>query len=296
MRDLRDKVAFITGGASGIGLGMTEAFLNAGMKVIVADLLEDHLDEMPPLAEPDRLVKFQLDVSDRTAMAEAAVKARACFGAVHVLCNNAGVGTAIPLDEAGYEEWDYVLRVNLGGVVNGIVNFVPLIKAHGQGGHVVNTGSIAGMLPAPAPHGIYATSKYAIRGLTDSLRLALGFHNIGVTLLAPGLTRSRGHEGARYRAAIERDGKAVPENPGAAAGASAGIPAIEVGEQVVEAIRYNRPYVFSHGEFRDELAAHFEEVLAALPGEQEIDPGRAAFEAERRALIAAARRAANSVH
>src|SRR6185437_2738295 len=175
MKDVDGKTAFITGGASGIGFGMAQAFLKAGMKVVMADVRQDHLDEAATVLKGSNLPYhfIQLDVTDRDAMARAADEVERVFGKVHVVCNNAGVGGNAPMEEAEYEDWDWVVGVNFGGVVNGVKTFVPRIRAHGEGGHIVNTSSMAGIIPLTSQGGIYAASKFAVRGLTDSLRLSL---------------------------------------------------------------------------------------------------------------------------
>jgi NAD(P)-dependent dehydrogenase (short-subunit alcohol dehydrogenase family) len=204
MKQVEGKVAFITGGASGIGFGMAQVFLQSGMKVIIADILQERLDEAARVLaqSTNRDYHFiKVDVTDRAAMAAAAAEAERVFGKVHVLCNNAGVYGNLPIETASYEDWDWVLGVNLGGVINGIVSFVPKMIAHGEGGHIVNTSSMAGLIPLPSGGGLYATSKFAVRGLTDSLRLALGAHNIGVSVLCPGMTRTRIMEAEKHRPA-----------------------------------------------------------------------------------------------
>ena len=150
MREFAGRTAVVTGGASGIGLGMVQAFLERGMQVVMADLLQDHLDEAAELLRGDnRILQIRIDVTDRAAMAAAAEETARVFGPVHILCNNVGVSQRNPIDEASYEDWDYVIGVNIGGTVNGLVSFLPGMKAHGQGGHVVNTSSMAGMIPVP---------------------------------------------------------------------------------------------------------------------------------------------------
>lgn len=154
MKHVGGKVAFITGGASGIGFGMAQVFLKSGMKVIVADVLQERLDEAARIlgASTNRDYHFiKVDVTDRKAMAAAADEAERVFGKVHVLCNNAGVYGNLPIESATYEDWDWVLGTNLGGVVNGLVSFLPKIIAHGDGGHIVNTSSMAGSFRSPRP-------------------------------------------------------------------------------------------------------------------------------------------------
>ena len=290
MREFAGRTAFVTGGASGIGLGMVQAFLERGMQVVMADLLQDHLDEAAELLRGDnRILQIRLDVTDRAAMAAAAEETARVFGPVHVLCNNVGVSQRNPIDEASYEDWDYVVGVNLGGTINGLVTFLPRIKAHGEGGHVVNTSSMAGMIPVPAFAGIYAATKFAIRGLTDSLRLALGPHRIGASVLCPGLTRTR----AITAGDVYRNAHTSHAQPGESRDPIAhGMDPTEVGERVLRAIVHNEPYIFPHGEFTQEVRQHFEEMLAAFPRDQQADPGRLETERRRAALTAQAKAAA----
>lgn len=284
MRHFEGRTSFVTGGASGIGLGMVRAFLDRGMKVVVADLLQEHIDAAATMLRGDNRVHFiRLNVTDRAAMAAAAAETARVFGNVHVLCNNVGVSQRNAIDEASYEDWDYVIDVNLGGTIAGLVSFLPGMKAHGEGGHVVNTSSMAGMIPVPAFAGIYATSKFAIRGLTDSLRLALGPHRIGASVLCPGMTRTRAMTaGDVYRRAHGEGGGTYETRDTIAHG----MDPEEVGLRVVEAIERNEPYIFPHGEFRDEVKAYFDAMLAAFPTDYAIDATRKAGE-ERRAKMTA---------
>jgi NAD(P)-dependent dehydrogenase (short-subunit alcohol dehydrogenase family) len=292
MQNVEGKVAFITGAASGIGLGMAKVFLRNGMKVVVADVIEDRLADaaVDLLPEGPNFHVIQLDVTDRDAMAEAANEAERVFGKVHILCNNAGVSANVPMDLASYQDWDWVLGVNLGGVVNGVVSFLPKIRAHGEGGHIVNTSSMAGLIPLPAGGGMYSTSKFAVRGLSDSLRLRLGEFNIGVSVLCPGLTRTRILESEAARPA-HLAGKAPPKprKPSdAPSAANAGMDPLELGELVLRGIRHNDPYILTHGEFKDEVRSLFEDILDAFPDEP-ADAGRLAFEANRREMTEQAR-------
>jgi NAD(P)-dependent dehydrogenase (short-subunit alcohol dehydrogenase family) len=293
MRDFAGRTAFITGGGSGIGLGMARAFLARGMNVVIADLLAEHLAQARgELSATNRLHTIRLDVSDRAAMMAAAEETARVFGKVHVLCNNVGVSQRKPIDEASYEDWDYVLDVNLGGTIAGLVEFLPGMKAHGEGGHVVNTSSMAGMIPVPAFAGVYATSKFAVRGMSDALRLALAPYGIGVSVLCPGLVRTRAMTaGDIYRS--EHDHGAVPVELRDTV--DGGMDPSEVGEEVARAIEHNRPYIFPHGEFVPEVRAHFEEMLAAFPTEFEMDERRRTGEERRARMTAEAKAVADAL-
>ena len=293
MREFRGRTAFITGGGSGIGLGMARAFIERGMNVVLADLLEAHLEQAREvLARSNRLHCIRLDVSDRAAMREAAAETARVFGNVHVLANNVGVSQRNAMEDASYADWDYVLDVNLGGTIAGLVEFLPGMKAHGEGGHVVNTSSMAGMIPVPSFAGIYATSKFAIRGMSDALRLALAPYGIGVSVLCPGLVKTRAMTaGDLYRGAHETSGAADELR----ATIEGGMDPREVGELVAGAIERNEPYIFPHGEFKDEVAAYFDEMLAAFPTDYEIDDQRRASEERRARTTAEAKAAADAL-
>ena len=136
-----------------------------------------------------RCIGIQLDVASRDGFAAAADEAEAALGPVSLLFNNAGVNLFQTIEDSSYDDWDWILGVNLQGVINGVVTFVPRMKEHGHGGHVVNTASMAAFLAGPVP-GIYNCSKFAVRGLSESLRYSLAAHGIGVSVLCPGLVKS----------------------------------------------------------------------------------------------------------
>ena len=147
MERVEGAVAFITGGASGMGLGMAQVFSRAGMRVVIADIRQDAIDvamRQFPTTNPG-VFGIQLDVADRASYARAADAAEAKFGKIHVLVNNAGVGIVGPLLTATYADWDWGLAVNLGGVINGIQTIMPRIRRHGEPGHIVTTSSMSGM-------------------------------------------------------------------------------------------------------------------------------------------------------
>ncbi|MFO1400891.1 MAG: SDR family NAD(P)-dependent oxidoreductase [Steroidobacteraceae bacterium] len=287
MKDVAGKVAFITGGAGGIGFAMAQVLARAGMRVVIADLRGGVLAEALARLRAESLAAhaIELDVTDRAAMARAADEAERVLGPVQVVCNNAGVNFFAPVDESTYQDWDWLLGVNLGGVVNGVQTFVPRIKALGQGGHVVNTASMAAFIASPNA-GIYTASKFAVRGLTESLRWSLAPLGIGVSMLCPGLVNTQIHRSAEIRPAhlAQQPGR---QDPGVLARVAelqpSGMDPLEVAARVLQGIRNNDLYIFPHGEFREELQEIFGEVLGALPAEGgAADPRRLAFEARRR--------------
>lgn len=300
MRDVSGKTALITGAAAGIGLGMTKAFLDAGMNVVMCDVQEAKLaSAIAGLEAGARAHSIVLDVSDRAAMNAAAAEVDGRFGPLHILCNNAGLNGQTSIDEVGPEEWDWLVSINLNGVMNGLFAFLPGMKAHGEGGHVVNTSSIAGLLPMPVPGGTYSALKFAVRGLSDSLRMALAPHRIGVSVLCPGLVRSDIRESAE---ALIPDGvrgqMKLPDTNPMAAGvdpSNAGMSPLEVGERVLEAICENRAYILTHADFVDELREEFDAILDAFPKDQDVDPVRQGFENGRREAVRAARAVADQL-
>jgi len=285
MKNIEGKVAFITGGANGAGFGMAQVFSKNGMKVVLADIRQDSLDHaMTHFRNNSNVHAIRLDVTDRDAFVSAADEAERVFGKVHVVCNNAGINLFVPMEQCTYNDWDWVMGVNFGGVVNGIQTFVPRIRRHGEGGHIVNTASMAAFLPSAAA-GIYTASKYAVRGLSEALRLSLYPYNIGVSVFCPGLINSTIYESEKIRpqrfASPENTAKSqqtmdlLPEIH------KAGMEPEEVGEKVLAGIRRNALYIFSHPEFKEELREIFDEVLNSLP-EGQASARRLAFEQSRR--------------
>ena len=298
MKHVEGKVAFITGAANGAGFGMAQVFTKNGMKVVIADIRQDSLDRaMAHFANNPNVHAIRLDVTDREAFARAADEAEKVFGKVHVLCNNAGINLFVPIEECTYNDWDWVMGVNFGGVVNGIQTFVPRIRKHGEGGHIVNTASMAGFL-ASAGAGIYTASKYAIRGLSEALRCSLYPYNIGVSVFCPGLINSVIYESEKVRP----QRFASPENTARSQKTMDVLPEIHklgmspeaVGEKVLAGIRRNDMYIFSHPEFREEMQEINDEILSYLPKE-EAPAGRLAFEKTRRDSLRKAKDEANKI-
>jgi NAD(P)-dependent dehydrogenase (short-subunit alcohol dehydrogenase family) len=283
MLDVEGRVAFVTGGGSGVGLGMARAFLGAGMRVAIADIRADHLEEAAAQLDGE-VHAIQLDVTDRGAFARAADETERVLGNVHVLCNNAGINLFNDIADATYQDWDWVLGVNLGGVVNGVVTFVPRMKARGERGHVVNTASMGAFVAGPGA-GLYTTAKFGVLGLSDALRWSLLPHGIGVSVVCPGLVKSRIYESDLVRPA-ELSTDVTPANaefmrilPGLH---EAGMEPDDIGEKVLRAIRRNDFYVFTHPDHREELREIFDQIIAAFPDEP-IPADRLAVEEGRRA-------------
>ena len=278
MKTFSGRVAFVTGGASGIGFGLVENFLQLGMKVVAVDFNQDYLREkQAALAGRNEVHFVQADVGDRDQVRRAASEAIAKFGKIHVLCNNAGVGGGGDTHDPDFEAWDRALRINLGGVVNGTKIITPLILAHGEGGHIVNTASMAGIVPLPLPGlGAYQTAKFAVRGFTESLRNSLAPHGIGVSCLFPGGTRTRIIEASAPNEAARAAAKQMT---------ASWMDPLELGARVVEGIRNNAPYILTHEEFRDEVRELYQMLDVAFPRGQEVPAERKAFEDQRRAMV-----------
>jgi NAD(P)-dependent dehydrogenase (short-subunit alcohol dehydrogenase family) len=272
MKDVQGRTAFVTGGASGIGLGMTTAFAAAGMNVVIADLRRDHIDKALEALAGKPVHALELDVTDRDGFARAADEAERVFGSVHVLCNNAGMGILGPVTAARYDDWDWGLGVLLGGTVNGVQTFLPRMLAHGEGGHIVNTSSMAGVLPIPGA-AIYITAKAAVIGLSEALRSELAEHGIGVSAFCPGPVQTNIREGGRLRperygdsgyTEVERDLEERPNSP-------LWMDPVECGERVLEGIRQDDLYIFTHREFREGAEERFRAMLASFPDEPRND-------------------------
>ena len=296
MRDLAGKTAFITGGASGIGLALAKAFLDAGMKVVAADLSRDHLDaaatELAGAGDAARLV--ELDVTDRAGWMAAVEETESVSGPVHLLCNNAGVNIVRNVNDATFEDFDWLTSVNYGGTVNGILTVLPRMKAHGEGGHIVNISSIAGIAAGPAT-GVYAATKFAILGLSQALRYDLAPHGIAVSVVCPGtvatkLYESEHHRQSRFVGRVDPDVSRVRETGGALFREvlPRGMDPAILAERVLRGIRDDAFYIFPHVEVRQDVRDVFEEMLAAFTSDLP-DPALERLEESRRQRTRAAK-------
>jgi len=264
MKDFAGRTAFVTGGANGIGIGLVRALLAQGCKVAIADIRKDSVDQALRALNNPMAMGVEVDVGSRDAMKQAADEVEAKFGTVSLLFNNAGINLFQSIEDSSYDDWDWVMGVNLHGPINGVRTFVPRMITAGAGGYVVNTASMAGFLAAGAP-GIYNTTKFAVRGMSECLRASLAPHGIGVSVLCPGLVKSYIYASDDIRP--ERlKGNAKPvdrKNVERLAGLHEfGMEPDVVAARVLEAVRENRFHIFTHPEFKDELKELFEEILA----------------------------------
>lgn len=272
MKDLEGKVAFVTGAASGIGLATTSALAQAGVKVMMCDIEQTALDAaIADLRKTNADVEGVIaDVSLKDQLQAAADATIERYGKVHILFNNAGVGGGGSYDNWSQAGWDWTMAVNVMGVVYGVEIFGPLIESHGEGGHIVSTASVAGLMSmSSAP---YFASKYGVVALSEGLRVELEPRGIGVSVLCPGIIRTKILESGRNLQ--ERFGSDVDElfNPDDADNEAAadfrsriqaGIDPLYVGELVREGIEKNWDYIVTDMEFEPIIRARFENIMAA---------------------------------
>lgn len=260
MRDWTGSAAFITGGANGIGLGIARALGKRGVSLALADVDEAALARRAEeLSRVTVVETYRLDVRDRAAFAAVADAAESALGPVDLLFNNAGIVPFSTAADLTYAKWDLALAVNLTGVVNGVQTFLPRLIERGTG-HIVNTASGAGLVADPNP--LYVTAKFAVVGLSESLRLAVAQHGIDVSVLCPGpvdtdivanTRRSDGGDEVALRADLVPDVEAfLRSGPGVDA----------VGEMVVAGIDARSPWIFTG----EEIRPHLEQRMTALLG------------------------------
>ncbi|RKE23852.1 NADP-dependent 3-hydroxy acid dehydrogenase YdfG [Paraburkholderia sp. BL23I1N1] len=269
MFDFKGKVAFITGGASGIGLGQAKVLAEqAGMKVVIADVQAKHLEEAAAYFK-DKDVQvhiMHLDVTDRTAYAAAALEVEKKFGPVQVLMNTAGVSARGPLELATADDWDWHIDVNLRGVINGIQAFLPHMIEHGDGGHIVNTASISSFFVIPTA-ALYSTTKFAIRGLSESLRIELSQFDIGVSCLCPGSVNTNFMEVGVTRtqkyaqSGFVEDAEAVAR---VKVHLEAGFDPLDLAERTLMGMKRNDLWIFPYPEYIPSLEAKHKLLIDSI--------------------------------
>jgi len=272
MKTIRDKVAFVTGGASGIGLGIAKVLAHAGAKVVIADLREDHRKTAQQWFDDagmgPQVTTVAVDVSDRESLAEAAALVKKRFGKLHILVNNAGVDCSGPIKEASFNDWDFAVGVNLMGVANGVQTFLPMLLAHGEGGHIVNTASLAGLTTMPGNFMMYTTTKAAVIAMSESLNAGLEEDNIGVSVLCPGPIKSNIHQAKLNRPKQFKTSEAFDKSADMLAKRQVSDLWMEpetVGELVLNGILNKQLYLITHGEWRAPIEQRFKAILKAMP-------------------------------
>ena len=259
MRDLQHKVAVVTGAGSGIGEGIARAAVDAGMNVVLADI---DIDKAQAVAADlgAQAMACAVDVSSLASVEALRDAAVARFGAVHLVCNNAGVWLGALMQDADIRDWQYLINVNLYGVIHGVKTFLPLLLEQGEG-HIVNTASMGGLISGP-PEGIYTTTKFAVMGLSEALLLEVADKGVGVSVLCPGLvdtnliSQSCAVRPQEFNSGIDHR-QPAPD-------VASGISPLAVGEQVIDAVRESGFYIITHDDYRDIIAMRHAGILDAL--------------------------------
>jgi len=259
-----DRVAVITGGGSGIGRALALAFAREGAHVVVADLDEAAMGETCGAVQAlgRGALAVRTDVADLAQVEALADRAYRRFGAVHLLCNNAGVVVSGGLEHATRQDWQWLIEVNLWGVIHGLLAFLPRMIAQGPGGHVLNTASMAGLV-ASQGLGIYNTTKYAVVGLSETLAKDLRPYGIGVSVLCPMGVATRIREAERGRPAALRNPSGRERAPSVQLIGRTLTPE-EVAEQALAAIRERQLYVITHEEGLEPLRRRCQRLEAAV--------------------------------
>jgi NADP-dependent 3-hydroxy acid dehydrogenase YdfG len=274
MKDLLGKTAFITGGGSGVGLGQAKVLAEEEkMKVVIADIRQDHLDQALEYFKGKKGISVhpvKLDITDREAFQEARKESEKVFGQpVQVLFNTCGVSQFGDLTKATYDDWDWQLDVNVKGVINGVQTFLPKMIEYGKGGHIVTTASMSAFVPLEGC-AIYTTSKFAIRGYSESLWIELKKFNIGVSILCPGGVNTNIHESV-----MSRQGKYAntgyyntKSDPAVFQGLKKaienGFDPVDLGRIVRDAIKLNEFWILPYPEFIPIMEKRNKEIIDAL--------------------------------
>lgn len=270
MKEFKDKVAVVTGAASGIGRGLAERFTAEGMKVVLADVEEDALRraEAEMREKGADVLGVPTDVSKPDEIEKLAQLTLDAFGAVHILCNNAGVVSSFSVLDSTLKDWEWVMGVNLWGVVHGVRIFLPIMMKQDTEAHIVNTASVAGVLGGG---GIYGVTKQGVVALTESLYgdLALAESKVKVSVLCPGWVDTRIIDANRNRPEDLQNAVEPPIDPQRAATAElirnllkAGQSPAEIAGKVLEAIREERLYILTHPEMNGIISTRFDDILA----------------------------------
>ncbi len=285
MQTFTNEIAFITGGASGAGFGQAQVFGRAGCRIVIADIRPDAVAAAVAALQADGVTAhgIVLDIMDRAAYARAADEVDQVFGGPPALLfNTAGVNSFGPVENTTYDDFDWIMGVNLGGVVNGMVTFVPRMIKAGRPGHIVTTSSLGGLM-ASAFAAPYSAAKAAVINLMESYHQGLAKYGIGVSVLCPANIKSNIAEASRLRPAQFGQSGYVETDETVASLHSIhqhGMDPVELAEHVKAAIEANALYVIPYPEAKDGLQAHYDKIVAAvLPMEADPEGARKRTEA-----------------
>lgn len=288
MAEYTGKVAFITGGASGAGFGQATVFARAGCRIAIADIRRSAVEEAVAKlrGEGAEVHGIELDVTDRAAFARAADEVERAFGRPpELLFNTAGINSFGPVEKSTYDDFDWILGVDLGGVVNGMVTFVPRMIAAGRGGHIVTTSSMGGFFGSPAAS-IYSAAKAAVINLMESYHLSLAKYGIRVSVLCPANIRSNIAEATRLRPAQFANTGYVENEETIRSLRSIhayGLDPMVLAQRTKEAMEAGQLYIIPYPEEKERLAQHFKQIVdAVLPLEADPEGARQRTEALQR--------------
>lgn len=264
MKELAGKAAFVTGGANGIGRAIAESFAREGVAIAVADIDPDAATETCRALEATgaRAVPIRCDVTDADGFARAADEATEALGPIQLLVNNAGAFTACSFEETNRSDWEWLLEINVLGVVNGLHAFLPRMRALGEPAHIVNTASVSGHIGV-AGLSIYTASKFAVVGLSECLRLELSESPIGISVLCPGIVKTGLIESSRIHRPDRHGGRSAHHGPDISSITAGGTDPAEIGDRVVAAIKADDFYILTHPELKPAFKKRFEQILGA---------------------------------
>ncbi len=264
MQDLGGKAAFITGGANGIGRAIANSLARKGVAIAIADVNEEAAviacKEIE--AAGGRAIALACDVTSEKSLEQAADAATEALGPIQLLFNNAGAFTVASLEETRRQDWEWLLEINVVGVVNGLHTFLPRMREHGEAAHVINTASVSGHLGF-AGLSIYTASKFAVVGLSECLRAELADTKIDVSVLCPGIVKTRLLDSSRSYRATRHGVTDDVAREGMQAVVDLGSDPAELGDQVVSGLRSGDFYIFTHPHLRPAFEARFNDILAA---------------------------------
>ncbi len=279
MKDFAGRVAVVTGAGSGIGLGLARMFAKEGMDVALCDVRGDALAEAVENVKGfgKRVIGLEFDVADGAQVEAAATRIEQELGRLDIVCNNAGIAIyPRPAAEFTDADWNWIIGVNLHGVINGVRSFLPRIQKHGQGGHIVNTASIGGFQVQKGRRtAAYATTKFGVVALSEGLFNDFEGTNIGISVLAPGAVNTNIYRASEYRP--DKFGGPVARPNTALPVLNDGLHADAVGRRVLQAIRDDELYIFTHTSTRDWLARRHARIIHAFEATERWEASEAAL-------------------